>query len=218
MSGTRLHIADLDPRIQLPRRGFLARVGALLAGGAVLGQARKAPAATQGSFPILGEIRIVAFNFAPAGWALCNGQILPIELNDALFSLIGTIYGGDGQTTFALPDLQGRVSTHMGQALSGSFFDIGQMGGTETVTLSLSQMPAHNHQVLADLGNGSSDDPNGRLVAKNGAGVPQYGVNATATLAPGAIGPVGGSQPHNDLQPYLTLNFIIALQGIYPSL
>ncbi len=217
MSRPALHIADLDSRIQLPRRSFLAKAGALLAGAAVLGGARRAGASTQGLDPFVGEIGIVAFNFAPRGWALCNGQILPIAQYTALFSLLGTTYGGNGFTTFALPDLRGRVPIHFGQGPGLSNYNLGQTGGTETETLSLSQMPLHNHQHMVDLGNGVSDDPNGRLVAKNAAGIPQYGVNATATLAPGAIGPVGGSQPHNNLQPYLTLNFIIALQGIFPS-
>jgi microcystin-dependent protein len=217
MPASRLHIADIDSRISLPRRSFITRVGAVFAGLAVLGRPGTARAATQGAEPFLGEISIVGFNFAPQGWAFCNGQILAISQNTALFSLLGTTYGGDGITTFALPDLRGRVAIHMGQGPGLSSYVEGQIGGTETTTLLVAQMPAHSHAAMADATNGSSDTPTGLVVARNAAGVPQYGSNPTVALAPQAIGSTGGTQPHNNLQPYLTLNFIIALSGIFPS-
>jgi len=217
MPARRMHIADLDPRIELPRRSFLARAGAVFAGLAVLAKARSAPAAIQDADPWVGEIAMVGFNFAPTGWALCDGQLLAISQNTALFSLLGTTYGGNGTTTFALPDLRGRAPIHQGQGPGLSPYVIGQVGGTETTTLTVGQMPAHSHAAMADSGNGTSDTPTGLLVARNAGGVPQYGSNAVASLAPGAIASTGSSPPHQNLQPYLTINFIIALQGIFPS-
>jgi len=174
------------------------------------------------SSPFIGEIRMFAGNFAPVGWALCNGAIIPIDQNDALFNLIGTTYGGDGQTTFALPDLQSRVPIHV-----GSGFVLGQTGGTESVTLTTQQIPVHSHVPLAGSGlggNGASNTPNGTFLADEaitGNITPTpfaYTTAAPATpLSPSAIGPAGGSQPHDNMIPFLCINFIIALFGIFPS-
>ncbi|HUK61884.1 MAG TPA: tail fiber protein [Dongiaceae bacterium] len=217
MPRSRFHIADLDNRISLPRRSFLARLGAAFAGLAVLGRPRPARAATQDVDAWIGEVALVAFNFAPQGWALCNGQLLPIATNTALFSLLGTTYGGDGQTTFALPDLRSRVPIHQGQGPGLSNYVMGQVGGNETATLTVNQIPSHTHAAMADATNGSSDTPTGLVVARNAAGVPQYGSNPTVALAPQAIASTGGSQPHTNVQPYLTMNYVIALSGYFPS-
>ena len=162
--------------------------------------------------PYLGEIRLVSFNFAPRGWALCNGQLLPINQNQALFSLLGTMYGGNGQTNFALPNLQGRTPLHRGNG-----FVQGEALGTEAVTLTTSEMPAHNHFVQATSANATTNTGASNLAyAKAGTAV--YGPfgNPTA-LAAGTVSSVGGSQPHENRQPFLVLNACIALQGIFPS-
>jgi microcystin-dependent protein len=169
--------------------------------------------------PFVAEIRIFPFNFAPKGWAWCDGQLLPLSQNTALFSLLGTTYGGDGKSNFALPDLQGRAPMHPGQGPGLSLHDLGETGGTETVTLLESEMPAHSHGLLtavqdfADLG---APAPN-RALSKTGKGSgyktsPQANVN----MAFEAIAPAGGDQPHNNMQPYLTFYFCIALQGVFP--
>jgi len=165
----------------------------------------------------IGEIRIFPFNFAPTGWAMCNGQLLPLSQNTALFSLLGTFYGGDGKSTFALPDMQGNVPIFWGQGAGLSVYDLGQQGGTETVTLLESEMPAHTHSFRgsitpATLGTGGATSTFARSV--NG---PIYKNTAANTfMAPQALAPAGSSLPHNNLMPYLTLNFCIALQGIFP--
>lgn len=168
------------------------------------------------SEPFIGEIRMVGFNFAPRGWALCNGQLLSIAQNTALFSLLGTTYGGNGQTTFALPDLRGRVPLHFGQAPGLSPYQIGQAGGSETVTLLLPQIPAHNHGLLASNSEADNATPDGRLLAQ-AREVTYTSGTANTQMNPQAIAPTGGSQPHPNLQPYLTINFVIAVQGIFPS-
>jgi len=162
------------------------------------------------SEPFLSEIRIVSFNFAPKGWALCNGQLLLISQNPALFSLLGTTYGGNGQTTFALPNLQGRIPIH-----TGSGFTLGQTGGETTHTLSISEMPAHTHGIHASSAGADQLGPTGNLWANGN--VPAYSGTANATMAPASIGNAGGSQVHENMSPYLVLNFVIALQGIFPS-
>jgi microcystin-dependent protein len=164
------------------------------------------------SNPFLGSIILFAGNFAPRGWAFCNGQILSISQNTALFSLLGTTYGGNGQTTFALPDLRGRVPNHSGQGPGLSSYDLGQNGGEEFVTLTLSQLPAHTHSQPATNGEQTTNRPNAALPAHGGV----YS-NETdgSTLHPTT--PAGSGQPHDNLSPYLTLNYIIALEGIYPS-
>lgn len=169
------------------------------------------------SNPYLGEIRIFAGNFAPLGWAFCNGQLLSIAQNDALFALIGTTYGGDGQQTFALPNLQSRVPVHQGQGPGLSPRTIGQMAGEESVTLTVPQMPAHSHAAQADANAGTLTSPAGNVWA--GANASQFAPPASAntTLAPGALGNTGGSQPHDNMAPFLTVNFIISLVGIFPT-
>jgi len=164
------------------------------------------------SEPFLAEIKIVSFNFAPKGWAMCNGQFLPINQNQALFSLLGTTYGGNGQTTFALPNFQGRVPMHF-----GSGFNQGETGGQSAHTLTMSEMPQHIHFVNVTNDTGTDANPTSATVlAKSVA--QSYGPAANLSPMNSAIvGNVGGSQPHTNQQPYLVLNFIIALQGIFPS-
>lgn len=166
------------------------------------------------SEPFIGEIRPFSFNFAPRGWALCSGQILPINQNQALFSLLGTTYGGNGQTTFALPNLNGRVAISSGQGAGLSSHTLGEVSGTETVTLTSNQIPQHNH--LAQTASASTTtDPTGALPGPT-SGHNLYDPNVNTTMNPQAIGVAGGSQPHNNLQPYGTTTYCIALQGIFP--
>jgi microcystin-dependent protein len=168
--------------------------------------------------PFVAEIRIFPFNFAPRGWAWCNGQILPISQNTALFSLLGTTYGGDGKSTFALPDLQGRAPMHPGQGPGLSLHDLGETGGSETVTLLESEIPAHTHglQALAAVGNRTT--PVGNTIARVSGATPYLPPAGAAlvSMAGQALPPAGGDQPHNNLQPYLTFYFCIALQGVFP--
>ena len=165
--------------------------------------------------PFLSEIRIFSFNFPPKGWAFCNGQLLPINQNQALFALLGTTYGGNGQTNFALPNFRGRMPMHRGNG-----HILGEAGGVESVTLNASQMPAHSHGIPCSSAAGTSRSPAGAVFAreKSGQALPysNRGANATlnATLAPSTA---GGSQPHNNMPPFGVLNFCIALQGIFPS-
>lgn len=161
--------------------------------------------------PFLSEIRIFSFNFAPRGWATCSGQLLPINQNQALFSLLGTTYGGNGQTTFGLPDLRGRVPMHVGGGLN-----LGQMGGEEAHTLNSNEMPTHTHQAKASANGPSVTPPTGNFWASN-TGFTPYGSTADTNMAPAATGNTGGSQAHENRSPYLTLNMCIALQGIFPS-
>jgi microcystin-dependent protein len=167
--------------------------------------------------PFVGEVQIFAGNYAPTGWALCDGQLMAIAQNTALFSLLGNTYGGDGISTFALPDLRGRVPIHPGQGNGLSNRNLGEVGGAETQTLSAAQMPSHTHTMGASAANGATDSPGGRVLARAPGAIPQYGATANVDLAAAAVGSSGGGQPHNNMQPYLTLNYIIALQGIYPS-
>jgi microcystin-dependent protein len=173
------------------------------------------------SDPFIGEIRLFGFNFAPINWAFCNGQILPISQNVALFSLLGTNYGGNGSTTFALPDLRSRVPLGMGQGTGLSAYDIGQAGGAETVTLSVSQMPSHNHSVNASDASRTlfgpsdrSDSPNGHVLGR--AEIYADKPDGKTVMDAAMIGNTGGGNPVSVIQPYLTLNFCIALAGIFP--
>jgi microcystin-dependent protein len=163
----------------------------------------------------LGEIRMFGGNFAPEGWAFCNGQIMAIEENTALFSLIGTYYGGDGVTTFALPNLQSRIPIHQGQGAGLSSYQVGQAGGTENVTLATQQMPQHNHSATASAGGGVSNPANSYWGSS--PNTKQYAPSTNATMSANALGVTGGGQPHANVMPYLTISFIIALEGIYPS-
>jgi microcystin-dependent protein len=164
----------------------------------------------------IGEIRIFAGTFAPVGWAFCQGQLLAIAQNDALFSLIGTTYGGDGQTTFALPDLRGRFPVHQGQGPGLSNYTIGEITGTETVTLTVPQLPNHTHTANAGSG-GNNLSPAGNVWATDAGGnTAAYSDTSNASMAATAIGVAGGSQPHDNIQPFLGVNFIIALEGIFP--
>jgi microcystin-dependent protein len=169
--------------------------------------------------PFVAEIRMFPFNFSPKGWAFCDGQLLPISQNTALFSLLGTTYGGDGKSNFALPDLQGSVPMHPGQGQGLSLRDLGEIGGSETVTLLVSEIPFHTHTLMADaLDPADLTTPNPSRILALSAGVAAYQTsNANVqSMAPQALAPAGGSLPHNNMQPYLTVNFCLALQGVFP--
>ena len=167
------------------------------------------------SSPFIGEIRMFGGNFAPVGWAFCNGALIPISENDALFNLIGTTYGGDGQNTFALPDLQSRVPIHVGPG-----FALGQSGGVESVTLTTSQIPAHSHvpQCFSNAQGGSLNTPQNGLWASSTTGsLYVSGTAPTNAMSADACGSAGGSQPHDNMLPFLVVNFIISLFGVFPS-
>ena len=173
--------------------------------------------------PFLAEIRIFPFGFAPVGWAFCNGQILPISQNTALFSLLGTTYGGDGRSNFGLPNLQGNAPMHPGQGPGLSSHDLGETGGSDTVTLLQSEMPAHTHTINCVDGarlNGQSGVPTNAILVKTGgtpANAYTSGASQNQTMNQSMVVPTAGGLPHNNLMPYLTLNFCIALQGVYPT-
>jgi microcystin-dependent protein len=168
----------------------------------------------------LAEVRIFPLNFAPAGWAFCNGQLLPLAQNAALFSLLGTIYGGDGRVTFGLPNMQGRAPMHPGQGPGLSLHDLGEAAGSPTVTLLQTQMPLHGHPINSEARvNANKGAPSQTMaIAVTNAGKPyQTSTTANTTMAPTTVMPNGNGQPHNNMMPYLTLNFCIALQGIFPQ-
>ena len=162
------------------------------------------------SQPFLAEIKIISFNFPPKGWAFCNGQLLPINQNQALFALLGTTYGGDGRVTFGLPNLQGRTPVHVGNGIV-----LGELGGEQNHTLNISEIPVHSHVTTATGVQASLGVPGGELWAPHSS--QDYGTTTDVSMNPGSISVVGGSQPHVNLSPYLVLNFVIALQGIFPS-
>lgn len=168
--------------------------------------------------PFIAEIRIFPFNFAPRGWAWCDGQLLPLSQNTALFSLLGTTYGGNGKSNFALPDLQGRVPMHPGQGPGLSLHDLGEQGGSQTVTLLESEMPAHAHTLTGGNAQATVNTPDGdsSISRTDGAMVYSSGKPTTIPMSNEEIVPAGGSSPHNNLQPYLTMYFCIALQGVFP--
>jgi microcystin-dependent protein len=170
------------------------------------------------SNPFIGEIRMFGGNFPPVGWAFCNGQLIPISQNDTLFALIGTTYGGDGQNTFQLPNLQSRIPIHDGQGPGLSNYIIGQDGGVEQVTVTTANLPAHSHTVVADAGTGTATSPAGNVWA-NSTGAKQFTTAASnTTMNAGSIGQApGGSQPHDNMVPFLAVSFIISLFGIFPS-
>ncbi len=162
------------------------------------------------SEPFLGEIKIISWNFPPKGWAFCNGQLLPINQNQALFSILGVTYGGDGRVTFALPNLQGRAPVHAGNGIS-----LGELGGETAHTLNISELPAHNHVPVGSAATGTLPSASGNLWG--GGSANPYSPTANTTMNPLGVTSVGGSQPHENMSPYLVLNFIVALQGIFPS-
>jgi microcystin-dependent protein len=166
--------------------------------------------------PYVGEIRMFAGNFAPAGWAFCSGQVMPISENDVLFTLIGTTYGGDGQETFALPNLQSRLPIHMGTGSSGTTYQIGESGGVESVTLSTQQIPSHTHPFIVSGDSGSQSNPGG---AVPGTGITVYRASqpANVPMNAAAVTNAGGSQPHDNMQPFLCINYIISLFGVFPT-
>jgi len=167
--------------------------------------------------PFVAEIRIFPFNFAPKGWAWCDGQLLPLSQNTALFSLLGTTYGGNGKSNFALPDLQGRVPMHPGQGPGLSLHDLGETGGSETVSLLESEIPAHSHALRCSIDDADLKIPTPtRSLAKSQGGNVYSSTITLTAMAPEALPPAGGDQPHNNLQPYLTFYFCIALQGVFP--
>jgi microcystin-dependent protein len=162
--------------------------------------------------PYVGEIRMFGGNFAPAGWMFCEGQLLPISENETLFQLIGTTYGGDGQSTFALPDLRGRVPIHQGNGVI-----LAETGGAESITLTVNQIPAHSHPLLASTNVATQSSPSGNVLAQASPAILYFGAAPNTPMSPSAVGAVGGSQPHTNFQPYLCVNFIISLFGIFPS-
>jgi microcystin-dependent protein len=173
--------------------------------------------------PFVAEIRIFGFNFPPTGWAFCNGQLLPISQNTALFSLLGTVYGGDGKTTFGLPNLQGSAPLQQGQGQGLSLYDQGQSGGEESVTLLTSEIPLHVHTVISTASPGTQNSPTGGIWAKATilrqpqTAYSDHGGGAVVAMSPQAYSIAGSSLPHNNMPPYLTLNFCIALQGVFPA-
>lgn len=171
--------------------------------------------------PFVAEIRIFPFNFAPTGWATCDGQLLPISQNTALFSLLGTVYGGNGQSTFALPNLGGSAAMHPGQGSGLSQRFLGEQGGSDSITLLVSEMPFHTHTASGSTSIGTAQSPGPTVLVgrmEGGANAYQNTTNASLVqMAPQALAPAGGSLPHNNMQPYLTLNFCIAMQGVFPA-
>jgi microcystin-dependent protein len=168
--------------------------------------------------PYIGEIRMFAGSFAPAGWAFCDGQLMPISENDAMFNVIGTTYGGDGQETFALPNLQGRVPLHQGTGGDGITYQLGESGGVESVTLTTQQIPIHSHAPIASNDAGTSPTPQNSIWAAAGTGDQIYQDQApNLNMRTGLVGPTGGSQPHQNMGPYLVISFIISLFGLFPS-
>lgn len=170
--------------------------------------------------PFVGEIRMFAGTFAPRGWAFCNGQLMPIAQNTALFSLLGTTYGGDGKTNFALPDLQGRAPLQPRQGPGLMSYDLGQSGGESNVVLNSTHLPSHSHEAAASSAGGSQSAPQAGLWASAGRGRPPLytdAANGTVAMAGSALSTAGGGQPHNNMQPFLAVSFIIAMQGVFPA-
>ena len=167
--------------------------------------------------PFLGEIRMFGFNFAPQGWAFCNGQLLPINQNQALFALLGNMYGGNGTTTFALPNLQSRVPVGQGQGAGLSSYVAGQAGGAETVTLAAAQMPAHGHSVKASSSAAGSNKPDGRALARSQSHTYAAKPDSSTVMHANMLGEAGSGEPHANIQPHLALNFCIAMVGIFPT-
>ena len=206
----------LAPAAPVPRRTFLAKLLGATLGGAFLLSPREGRASTQSVDPYVGELALFAFGFAPRGWAQCNGQLLPISQNTALFSLLGTYYGGDGLSSFGLPDLRGRVPLGLGQGPGLTNRLPGASGGEETHTLAATEMPQHSHLANVASGNGTTDVPTANFPARNPAGIPTFAAAGNSTLNAGHIANAGGNSPHNNMPPFLALNWCIALEGVYP--
>jgi microcystin-dependent protein len=227
MSAAALGAGLLLPEEAMAAAFARARQFGIEPGTLVDGQGRRKESYGLVAEPFIGTIVPFGFHFAPQGWAMCNGQLISIAQNTALFALLGTTYGGNGQTTFALPDLRGRVAIHRGQGPGLSNYDQGQVGGQESPTLLVTQIPAHNHTVAGQMAvastAGTTPDPTGNILAAPASSIPQYAAPAAATgtsaagTITGATSIAGGSQPHSTLQPYLTLNYCIAMEGIFPS-
>ena len=170
------------------------------------------------SEPFLAEVRMVGFNFAPRGWAFCDGQILPINQNQSLYSLLGTTYGGDGRTSFALPDLRGRTPIHVGASDGGTHHSQGQKSGEETHTLAVNEMPIHTHSLQASTNAATADDPTGQVLSKSRErSYANYSPAQAVDMGASSVANVGGGQAHENMQPYLAVNFCMALQGLFPS-
>jgi microcystin-dependent protein len=195
-----------------PSRRLIAVFGSImLAGTAITGGTASA------AEPFVGQIQYFPYNFAPRNWSYCNGQLLPISQNTALFSLLGTTFGGDGRTSFGLPDMRGRTPVHPGSGAGLPTYQWGQRGGTETVTLTLQQLPSHNHTLRATNALGNSTNPSGNTLARDGRDETYENVSPNVDMHANAIASSGGGQPHENMPPYLALNCNIALTGIYPS-
>ena len=202
----------------MPRSTFIARTLALICGASLLRHVRDAEAQVAVSGPYLGQIMLISWNFPPKGWTFCNGQLLAINQNQALFALLGTTYGGDGTRTFGLPNLQGKCSIHQGQGPGLTSRAQGASGGETSHILTLPELPTHQHAGRAGVTLANSVLPSTSVVpARNPGHVPQWGAAANVTMAADAISATGGSQAHENTQPYLVLNYIIALQGVIPS-
>lgn len=206
------------------RRGFLKDITKLIGGAAAVGAVANvftsnniSAETNTGMEPYLSEIMLVGFNFPPRGWAFCDGQLLPIAQNQSLFSLLGTTFGGDGRTTFALPDLRGRVSVHPGQGSGLPNYSLGQKGGENNVTLNISQIPSHSHSLMVNNSAGNSSNPEENFIASNAEGINHYSNTNNAKANNFSIANAGGNQSHNNMQPYLGINHCIALQGLFPS-
>ena len=167
--------------------------------------------------PYIGEIRMFAGNFPPVGWAFCNGQLMPISQNDAMFVLLGTTYGGDGESTFALPNLQSRIPLHMGNGPDGATYQLAETGGVESVTLSTAQIPNHNHALLGSTAAATTGDPTNKLFGQSPQIAYLIEADPEVQFSAAAISPVGGSQPHENCQPFLCINYIISLFGLFPQ-
>lgn len=217
MSRSRMILMPNAQPTGLPRRNFLARILGVAMGGALFAQPRAARASTLAYEPFLGELALFGFNFAPVGWAQCNGQLLTISSNSALFALLGTTYGGNGVNTFALPDLRGRVPLGMGQGSGLTSRTLGETGGAESRALGVSEMPSHTHGVYVSNALGTADSPEGAFPARNPAGIPSFGATGTVLGGAGQIAWSGGGLPHGNVPPYQVLNWCIATQGIYPT-
>jgi len=202
----------MTPPRSVPRRSFVARLLALVAGAGALLRPRGAAATPAADDAFVGEIKLFAGDFAPSGWAFCEGQLLNPNSYNSLFSLIGTSYGGDGNSTFALPDLRGRAPMHYGNA-----YPFAALGGAETVALLADQIPTHTHAAMGSSAVATSDLPAGRAAAKSAGGAPLYASTPDVSLNSGSMATAGGSAAHPNMQPWIALNFIIALDGVYPQ-